>query len=374
MLIALSLNFWGFKPIVFWSDSALLFIELGYLALGYLMFHRKVTFFDKRLKGMWWIILGILLSMVTANLYYGQSYSTSLIAYRANFLWLAIPVLIRMSPSFKQIAKSSLIITTIMYILYFLRAASPGMFIMDDETLMRFQQGEDIYLAGYTFASIPILYYLTKLHERVKTNYVAIITFCYVYIFILQNRTQIFIMTVIIGYSIFRVKSKYKFFIVIILAAILLYFIIDTSQHWIDMFQETQDQINDPDYNRNKAYVYFLTMASPNVWCQIFGNGFLSSKTTSLMQDMMALGIYNSDVGFVGYWNNYGIIPIIVFIYTFILAFKNKNEPYGVKMWSLMLIGGVATTSYFHGAPLIYTLFYYLLMQYRFRYFDKELV
>lgn len=355
-----------------WSSNAYLIIRLAYLAIGFLfLFHYKITLTDKRLIPMWIILLGIFLSMVTANLYYGQSYIVSITAYRVNILWFAIPVLFRMRPTFEQISKSALIITGIMYVLYFLRASRPDLFVIDEETLYKLQAGEDVYLEGYIMACIPIFYYLNRLHERVTTKALLPIVFCYGYVFLLQNRSGLFIMTLIIGYSILKVKSRYKLVIVAILAALLAYFIVSMSQDWLSLIQETQENINDPDYNRNKAYFYFLTLASPNVWCMIFGNGFLSSHTTSLMQDMMTYGIFNSDVGFIGYWNQYGIIPILVFIYTFAIAFK-KDMPYGLKMWCLLLIGCTPTISYFHGAPLIYVLFYYLVIQYNYQFLSQK--
>lgn len=372
LLLVLSFQFWGLKPMGTWSNNAYLIIKVAYLAIGYFfLFHYKVTISDKRLKPMWFILLGIFLSMVTANLYYGQTYITSLLAYRANILWLAIPVLFKMKPTFEQISKSCLIVTAIMYVLYFVRLGNPGLFALDDETLMRMQQGDDVYLEGYVIACVPIFYGLNQLRERFNVKAVEIIGFCYVYLVILQNRSCLFIMTLLIGYSILKVKSKYRIFLVVILGAILAFFIASMSKEWMDLIQETQDNMSNSDYNRNKAYLYFLTMASPNIWCEIFGNGFLSSHTTNLMQDMMAYGIFNSDVGFVGYWNQYGIIPIITFIYTFILALK-KDVPYGVKMWCLLLVGCTPTISYFHGAPLIYVFYYYLVIQYSRHYLIKE--
>lgn len=375
ILIALSLNFWGFKPLVgAISNDVFLVIKVLYLAFGYFFLFRRnrYSILDKRLKTFWVIILGILISMIPANLYYGQNISTSIVAYRVNILWLTIPVLFKMSPSFRQISKSALIITAIMYFLYFLRQSNPSLFAMDEETLIRFQQGEDIYLNGYIFASIPIFYYLGELNNKIRSKDLLFILFCFAYIFLLQNRTQLFIMSLLIGFTFLKIRSKYKILIIPLLAAIIIYFIVQTSQDWYSLIEETQENIADPDYNRNKAYVYFLTMASPNIWCQIFGNGFLSSHATSHMQDLMLLGIYNSDVGFIGFWNQYGIIPIIAFIYSFILAFKKRDVPYGVRMWCLMLIGAIPTTSYFNGGPLIYDFFYYLVFAYAYQYQTKS--
>ena len=101
LLLVLSFQFWGLRPMGNWSNNAYLIINVAYLAIGYFfLFHYKVTISDKRLKPMWFILLGIFLSIVTANLYYGQTYITSLLAYRANILWLAIPVLFKMKPTF----------------------------------------------------------------------------------------------------------------------------------------------------------------------------------------------------------------------------------------------------------------------------------
>lgn len=365
-LIAMSLKFWGYKPLIIYKPDVCLVVEVLFLLFGYIfLFHERLKWNDKRLWPMWLIIAGILLSMVTARAYYGQGFSVSLIAYRVNILWLSIPVLFKMKATFKQMSNSSIIITALLYVMYFTKLLSPGMFDMSENEEMNFMRTDEVALAGFVFACVPIFYYLGRLREGTKNKVSAfvIILFCYSFLFLYQNRSTLFIITLLIGYSILVVKSKYRFIIVALIAIVLIYFVASTIQEWSELIQETQDQIGDPNYNRNLAYAYFFT-ASPNIWCILFGNGFLSSHTSSLMEDMMNLGVYNSDVGFVGFWNQYGIIPILAFLYTFVIALKDKNVPFGIKLWCLLLIGGMATISYFQGAPLIYTLFYYLVEQY----------
>ena len=130
---------------------------------------------------------------------------------------------------------------------------------------------------------------------------------------------------------------------------------------WNALFEETTTQVEDEEYNRNKAYRYFIFEACPNVWCYIFGNGFLSSHATSHMQDMKAIGVHNSDVGFIGYWNQYGIIPIIAFLLMLIPASVGRHNSHFIRCWAIQILICGLTISYWGPAYMLYmSLFYYL--------------
>ena len=81
----------------------------------------------------------------------------------------------------------------------------------------------------------------------------------------------------------------------------------------------------------------------------------------------MAFGVYNSDVGFVGYWNQFGLIPILVFLLMLIPAALGRHNSHFIRCWAIQILVCSLTISYWGGIYVLYiSLFYYLY------YVDKE--
>ena len=127
-----------------------------------------------------------------------------------------------------------------------------------------------------------------------------------------------------------KFRSKNKFLLTILISICFISVVIATKNFWIDIIQLSQDQLNDPDYNRNKSLYYYLFIYSPNLFCYIFGNGYPSggnSPLGNLMWDNFKEGIFSSDMGMIGMWTDYGIIPIItIYSVLFMILFKFFNK------------------------------------------------
>ena len=88
----------------------------------------------------------------------------------------------------------------------------------------------------------------------------------------------------------------------------------------------------------------------------------------------MELGIYNSDLGMIGYWNQYGIIPVITFLAYIWRSFRAKWCPFYVKATGFHLLACALTISYF-GTPaniLWFVVFYYLYVYYQHEYVNSK--
>lgn len=343
-------------------DNWLLF-QLFYLIVGFLFFgsNTKFNWFSKELK-CWWIwVLGVFLSMLPAFYIYSQTFSQSFVAYRRFLLLLQIPVLFKISPTKDEVVKALMLYFCFLWLVYFMQSVNPQIVNVDDETLEDiYENGSETIVVGWFFPAILLFYFLEKIIEQFKYSYLLIIFLCILFIFLEQNRSLLFSSTAIIGWSILKIKSKR--FIVIPLLLILAIIVIDyTSNIWINLFEETTQQLGNNEYNRNKAIQYFLFSASPNIWCSIFGNGFLSAHATTHMQDMMNLGVYNSDVGFIGYWNQFGILPIVVFMLLLLPAAIGKHNSHFIRCWAIQILICFVTISYWGGIFILYfSLFYYL--------------
>lgn len=78
----------------------------------------------------------------------------------------------------------------------------------------------------------------------------------------------------------------------------------------------------------------------------------------------MAEGVYNSDVGYVGFWNQFGLLPIVGFLIVIVKGFSGKDSTLIHKMLSLYLIMTSMTIGYYASAShLVFFVFaYYLIM------------
>lgn len=203
-------------------------------------------------------------------------------------------------------------------------------------------------------------YYLQLVKEDFSVKSAFMVFSCFAFAFLLQNRSMLFSVSTVIVWTVLCIQHKNKWFIVLTLLIVALAVAYSTVDVWASLFEETTVQVEDEEYNRNKAYRYFLFEASPNIWCYIFGNGILSAHTTSLLQDMMKEGIYNSDVGFIGYWNRFGIIPIMVFLILLVPAVK-KTHSHFIRCSAAIILMCSLTSSYFESyMRLHFCLFYYL--------------
>lgn len=331
--------------------------SMAYLLFGVYFFRRKRTlkFPNRATVCMLLIYLGIVLSMLMANIFYNQSYSQSLITYRFQFLMIAPLCLLRIAPSQDEVIKSLNYFVWIFAGALLLSYISPGLFKIENSD-------EFHLLPGFALITIPMYFNLQKLTEKWETirfiYWFALITI----LILCQNRSVLFPAVLISGWMFLKIRSRFKPVLILMVFAIAAAGLFYSGDIFQELIDQTQREVADPKYNRNKAFVYFLYKYSPSVWCQIFGNGYLSSHATSLMQNLMDYGVYNSDLGFIGYWNQFGVIPVAVFLYIYISGITNKRMPLYIKCIAVQTLVCGLTISYFANSVhmLFFVMYYYL--------------
>lgn len=329
-------------------------------------------------KPTWFILGAVFFSMIPAYLYYGQSILTSVVAYRAQYFWLSIPVLLYIRPNAQEFIKTLNTFACLYAIALIIRNyVAPSMFYWDEKVIENwsFYENEVMVGTGLPLLLIPYYYYCDKIkNSGATTQDIMMVMFFFIVFFISENRSTLFIAALVLGYIILKKKSRYKLIFLLgtsIMVGVMLYF---TADIWSSLFSETTEQLDNEDYNRVKAFDYFVFQANENWITAIFGNGFLSAHTSSKMQDLMELGIYNSDLGMIGYWNQYGIIPVITFLAYIWRSFRAKWCPFYVKATGFHLLACALTISYF-GTPaniLWFVVFYYLYVYYRHEYVNSK--
>lgn len=316
------------------------------------------------------ILLGVVLSFIPAYIYYGQDIFTSLIACRVGLVYFTLPALLMIRPSLKDIKLALFVFSAIFFILmtcdsylHIPLIAKDEKAIMREESMLARGEKDVNFLGGIHFVAMAFFFSLEDCLKQLSKKNTIITLFLFLTILLFQNRSTLFSCVLIsVLYIIMlpnnRRNIRLKFYV--IAAAIVV--IVASAGLWISLLRETGEQISNTEYNRNLAYAYFLLEAPQGIISYILGCGFLSSKTTSLMQDMMEMGVYNSDVGFVGMWNQFGLLPVLTIIVCCFQAFGRRN-PLHLRCNALLIICCAVTISYFWEQSTIVwvSLFFYLL-------------
>lgn len=350
------------------------FVLFIWIFYGVQMYKKKATcrfYSRKNWQFVKWVIIGVFLSFIPAYLYYGQSIVTSMIACRVQYFWLVIPLLLFVAPEEKDVIKA-LNWFSVWYVITFVVRTyiNSDLFYTSEELLKQIKNNmEDDVIKGEGFQLllIPLYYYCGKMKEAMTIRNLLYVFIYMTTFFVIQNRSTLFIAVIIIGFVFLTKRSRYRvpiIFLAIVIGGIIFY---QTMDVWIDMYEETITQVTDSDYNRVVAFHYFIFEANKNWVTAVLGNGFLSANTTSKMQDLMDMGIYNSDMGFIGYWNQFGIIPIIVFVVYIIKSLRSHFCPFYVKALSFHILACSMTISYFGSITFLlwFAIFYYLYEYYQ---------
>ena len=341
------------------------FIWMSYGALIYKSKAHHDLFVKKNILPVIWIFVGILLSFIPAYIYSGQSPLVSFSTYRYQYFWVVLFLIIYIKPLPNDIIKSlscfSILFVTAALAKHYL--VSDWFYITEVEGDKQSRYIDDIlYPDGLSLLLIPFYYYCSKIRQSSTVRDLIIILLFFFSFLILHNRSTLLIAVLIVAFFILSKKSKYRIPFIVLSLGIGILIVYYTQDVWIDIYEETMSQIDNDDYARIVAINYFLSDGNPNWVTTIFGNGFLSAHVNSISYDLAERGIYNSDVGFIGYWNYYGIIPIIVFIIYIFKSFFSKRCPFYVKAIGFHMLCCSLTISYFAKPEgiLWFSFFYYL--------------
>lgn len=349
--------------------------DLGYILLyiwllfGFIIYRRKTKnplYKKDNLIPVCFILFGILLSMFSAYILYGQTFIQSLIAYRRQYFWIVVFVLLYVRPSERSIIKSLNCFSIVYIVATFLRTYILPQWFVERE-LFSAPGVEMQFCIGLPLLTIPMYYYCGRVRNYFELRDFFGVLFYAIFFVLIKNRSVLFVVIIIVAFSFITSKRKKISIPVTFIAGILFtYFTFDT---FVELNDETVNQVNDADYNRVKAFDYMLFSSHKDWLAILFGKGFISSHASSNMSNLMSMGIYNTDVGFVGYWDQYGIIPIIVFTFIIIKVLISKFVPFYIKAIGGHILVCSITISYMGIACNImwFTLFYYLYLYYNYR-------
>lgn len=352
--------FGGINGFVFYM-VALVIIYIAFCGLGY-----DKSRYHGYLRPIAWIVAGLFVSFIGAYMFYGQSFFQSIISTRLFSALLAAPVFICINPTYDE-TKKALYTFAIIDFLFTIYAA----FI--DQSIVHLTEGAEFLrsesdivrmLPGLHFSVMAFAFAVNDVLERYTPNNMLMAAFLFAVLVINTNRTFLFgaLMIVVLSLS-YMGKSRYKGLIVGSLILVALIFFLWTGNIFSALLEETTEQIGDTDYNRIKSLMYMFTCPNGPL-SYVIGNGFISAKVNSLMPDLFAMGIFYSDVGFIGFWNQFGILTTVAILY-YVIKGLDRRHSFVVRSSAIIILCASLTIAYFSSVEKLCWLSFYLMLYYQ---------
>ena len=328
-------------------DSILLVAQWFWLIFGLFTYkNNKYIFYTYKNRRIVYIFIALIfLSTLYPYYIYNQSILGSLIAHRVNFSIVALIILLRMGIRPKEVSNAISSFGILSSILFLISIFSPDFFLLDNiaQNLDSPDLGAGILTPGVFFILLSFYIHsdLCLLDSKKFLLNLSKTLFLFVIIVMIQNRQMIIITAPVLLWVLFvksNLKLKLSSFILIMIT---FYFLFDKGILLLNnLYEETNMQLNDLEYNRIKALDMFLFNYEFNFYTFFFGHG-IGASNSSYLDQLMKLnseGIYYQDIGFVGVFYVYGIFFVILNFYLILKAFFTKKMPKYIKFWSFGIL------------------------------------
>lgn len=344
--------------------------------LGLLLFYKQYKINDlliiKNISILIIIFLGVLISTICAVIYHDVPFFDELIAQRKLYNLLYFILFLYIKPSINEIKYTLRILSSITLILFCISIYDPSLF-SPEEILLARNNPSDIgaNVPGLIFVVLYLYIAISDLIKK-KLSKIAIIEISiYIVLLILyQNRSILIGVLLVMLYALFVIRKQLSilsYFMLILMVILGLYSFQEIGSVLID---ETISQLSTPSYNRWQAIDFFLFEYNIIPFCQIFGNGVPAAGTIYLSDLENASGVrwaFISDIGMLGMYFYYGIIPLIVIYYIIIKILIAKKYPYFIKFFSFHILI-VPTIFEFAWMGAFYFSIYFYLFSYLSKY------
>lgn len=306
----------------------------------------------KKMMVLWGILMvGMILSFIPLDIHYDQPPIYSLWLYR-DFLmvFIVIPVLLCMRLRKKDIFHGLWLFSIVYVIFWGLAFFMPVAFKCLEGEVASSADAE-LLIPGIEYLTIPLYIQLENYSKQSSFKELAKILFLLLVIFLVQNRSTLFVAAAFTAIGLWRGKSVVvKILITVVFVAFLM-----TPQlnPLYSLVEETKSEVGDSTYNRILAWDYFLKNDFDSLEHILCGRGEVSSYYGSQNNQMLMLaeyGIHPSDVGFLGFMYYFGIVPVIIFVVTSIIGIiKGFHHLTALLMFGIHVLVCGTTISYFVG-------------------------
>ncbi|MDX9747914.1 MAG: hypothetical protein RBT57_05380 [Paludibacter sp.] len=378
--LVLGVSFWELVPIAgIFNSSTVPVMMAVWMVVGVVYFRKlpetyDVFNFSSYRKYYYWLFAGIILSIIPAWFFWKHELWMSVLVNRGLIVYLFIPVLFRIKPTDKDIMRG-IVYFAILYMLvwviqavlmpipitmtYLTRVTLGGQFEVEPNEF-------GMLIPGYPAMLLLLYLMMQQFSENATLKTLIPMVVMYAVFFLLQNRGTLFFASGVMMYVLLMMKSKYKPYHLLLYTLVGIGVLVSTSDTWLALIQETQEQAADLDYNRWKALRHFVFEYSPNWLCYILGNGRFSFHTDA-GANILALsidGYDQTDIGIIGLWSVYGILPVMV-IYTIVFRIIARRDfPFYMKALAFHMLMIPIAWNFISGDAMVLVLFIYLYAYY----------
>ena len=354
----------AFEPIM--AGGGNIFLLVGTMAVIYMtqLGFQLRTGILKHMKTAWWILGGLALSFIAAYRFYHQPFYLSFVANRQFFSLMLFPLLLAVRPTYRELkwavyAFSIICAITTFYVTFVDQTLVPA-----NEFTTFIEEGDFVHtLSGLHFVLIAFIFALYEFRNRRTIRKLIPVVLLFLFIFIARNRTFLTSSCFIIALSVLSNRSSrsrlYAFTILSFAVAMVAILLIDTIT---SLLHETMEQLANPEYNRIKAVLYAFSLPNGKV-AILIGNGFISGSFNSIVNDLRQEGIFYSDIGLIGLWHVYGLLPVVAILASVIRGL-NRNHSLEVRGNALLILTCSLTIGYFASVETLTWLSLYLYLLY----------
>lgn len=362
-LLLLSVELFGLVPFMSILPPNACFGFSLFILFILFTFYIRIPIWDipKCSKPLLLFLATVVLSYIPAHLYFGQPYFQSFLTNRHMLLILSFPVLYCVRPTLKELRRAFYMFS-IIYLLATLTVTfwDPHLIILPDGVPFKAEDDFVHTLPGIRLASMAFILSVNEFRKKVSISSSFWMVFHLLLLYLVQNRTSLLaaVLILIIGIRMAtsaRVRLGALGFGIVLGLFLFVY----TASQWEILVEETIEQLLDPEYNRNKAFVYVFSHRE--LIRHLLGDSLISTNVHPLMLRLQEDGVFFSDIGLIGFWNQYGIVGTLTILVTVIKGLS-KNRSFLVRGIALYFLVGIATLSYFaiFESLFVLSLYWYL--------------
>ncbi len=316
-----------FRP-VFIPDSIqyYLYYVLFFIAVIYTAFNFRKTIEFSFTRPVLLLLGAILISAFSATFFWSQGLIDSFMALPLYMSYVLFFLLIVWKEPINDI-ESVIIALGVLYLIVFSVTflSFPTPVFGNIESFSTDRGFQRVMLEGRGFLFLFSFYALGRFYNKRELLWLVIFIITVIGVMMLLTRTLIAGSLILWTLYILR-KSKNINKVIAIVFIIGFVYLISQLNFSQLLFKETMSQTeNFNDYIRMKAVNYYLTEFSPNIFAKVFGNGEPFRNTgyaNYLTYIEKVLGLYTSDIGYIGMYSKFGLFSVIAYIALIIGTFR----------------------------------------------------
>ncbi len=318
-----------------------------------------------------WLLMGVMIiSAFVPWIDYGQDFISTLISQRFNYYILFALVLYAIRPEEGELMCIFRICARISVVMFLLGNLFPAWFVdatkLQETLASRIAHDSTDIGFGCPGFGVLVMYFFFccgKLRQNPKTKDVLELLILLGVIIAVQNRSTILGALPAFGWCMFRMRSRHKTLVYACIGVLIIMAIPYVQIIYKSLVEETQMQLDDDNYNRWQALSFYLVEMKTKFYHYLIGNGVwsISGEYTKLMLSAQTYrGCYISDLGILGTFFYYGIVPLYIIYRYCLVALKDKQMPSSMKWYAIWIIcvpiihpylmlteGGNATIAFF---------------------------